>query len=164
MRKGTISRAKTLALGFSALAPFCWAPPSMAEAPQMRGDVLLQADEAVYDTDKQVVVAKGHVEIDNEGSILLADSVTYNQSTDVVTADGHVSLLYKSGNVAFADHVTLTDHMRDGALTGFGALLGKNGRLVASSAQRSEGRLTTAMHVAYTPCKICNQPGQRIPV
>jgi LPS-assembly protein len=164
MRKGTISRAKTLALGFSALAPFFLAPASMAEAPQLSGDVLLQADEAIYYPDKHVVVAKGHVEIDNEGHILLADSVTYNQSTDVVTADGHVSLLDKSGNVAFADHVTLTDHMRDGALQGFGARIGKNGRLVASSAQRSEGRFTTAQRVAYTPCKICNQPGKRTPV
>ncbi|MGC9952676.1 MAG: LPS assembly protein LptD [Rhizomicrobium sp.] len=164
MKSATTMRAKALALGFSALVPFCLAAASAAETSQLDGNVLLQADEAVYYADKQVVVAKGHVEIDYDGRILLADTVTYNQSADVVTADGHVSLLDKAGNVAFADHVTLTDHMRDGALSGFGALLGKNGRLVASSAQRSEGRLTTALHVAYTPCKICNQPGQRTPV
>ena len=165
MKKGTTSRAKALAFGFSALAPLYLTSPSAAETPQPNGDVLLQADQAVYDPDKQVVVAKGHVEIDYDGRILLADAVTYNQSADVVTADGHVSLLDdKTGNVAFAEHVTLTDHMRDGALSGFGALLGKNGRLVASSAHRSEGRFTTAVNVAYTPCKICNQPGQRTPI
>ena len=164
MKKSTESRVKKLALGLSALAPFYLSPALAAETLRPSGDVLLQADEAIYYPDKHVVVAKGHVEIDNEGRILLADSVTYNQSDDVVTAEGHVSLLDKNGNVAFADHVVLTDHMRDGALQGFGARMGKNGRLVAASAQRSEGRTTTALHVAYTPCKICNRPGQRTPV
>jgi LPS-assembly protein len=164
MKKGAKSRARALALGFSALVPFGLASASADETSALDGNVLLQADDATYYQDRQTVVANGHVEIDYGGRILLADAVTYNQSTDVVTADGHVSLLDKTGDVAFADHVTLTDQMRDGALSGFGALIGKNGRLVAASAQRSEGRITTALHVAYTPCKICNQPGQRTPV
>ncbi|HEY0281804.1 MAG TPA: LPS assembly protein LptD [Rhizomicrobium sp.] len=154
----------TLALGLSALAPFCLPPPAAAEALKPTGDVLLQADEAIYYPDRKVVVAKGNVEIEYDGRILLADSVTYDQSTDEVTADGHVSLLDKSGNVAFAKQVKLSDRMRDGALQGFGAWIGENGRLVAASAQRSEGRFTTARNVAYTPCKICNQPGRRTPV
>ncbi len=77
----------------------------------------------------------GHVEIVDQGRILEADKVTYDQKTDQVTADGHVSLTDIRGNVAFADHVVLTDHMRDGALSGFGALIGKNGRLAAASAR-----------------------------
>ncbi|MDE2184020.1 MAG: LPS-assembly protein LptD [Alphaproteobacteria bacterium] len=125
--------------------------------------VLLQADEAVYDSNTHVVTARGHVEIDDGGRILMADSVSYDQDADKVTADGHVSLLEANGNVAFADHVTLTDHMRDGALTGFGALIGKNGRLVAATAER-QGAVTVAHRIAYTPCKICNKPGQRTPV
>jgi len=126
--------------------------------------MLLQADEMVDNTATHIVTAQGHVEIDHDGRILLADRVSYNQDTDVVTADGHVTLMDALGNVAFADHVVLTDRMRDGALTGFGALLGTHGRMVAASAKRSEGRYTEARHVAYTPCKICNKPGERTPV
>jgi len=167
MKLRTKSRVKLLALGFTALVPFCLAPcraAPAAPAVKSNGDVLLQADEAVYNAASSTVTARGHVEIDYDGRILMADSVSYNQKADLVMADGHVSLLEENGNVAFATHVTLTDHMRDGALTGFGALLGKNGRLVAASAQRTQGRFTEATHVAYTPCKICNQPGQRTPV
>ena len=54
--------------------------------------------------------------------------------------------------------------MRDGALRSFAALIGKNGRMVAASATRTGGRFTEAFDAAYTPCKICNQPGQRTPV
>jgi LPS-assembly protein len=154
-------------LALAALLGSC-ATPVLAAAPTapslaVKGDVLLQADEADYDTDAHVVTARGHVEIDSDGRILLADQVTYDQIHDTTVASGHVSLTDEKGNVAFADHVTLTDKMRDGALKSFAALIGKSGRLVASSATRSQGRFVQAFDAAYTPCKICNQPGQRTP-
>ncbi|MEJ1968925.1 MAG: LPS assembly protein LptD [Rhizomicrobium sp.] len=135
-----------------------------ADTPKIRGDVLLQADEVDYDVDAQIVTARGHVEMDSDGRVLLADAVIYNQKTDVMTADGHVSVTDEKGNVAFASHVVLRDKMRDGALKSFAALLGKNGRLVAANANRTQGRYTEAFDAAYTPCKVCNQPGQRTPV
>jgi LPS-assembly protein len=94
----------------------------------------------------------------------MADRVDYDQDDDRVTARGHVTLMDKNGNVAFADHVVLTDRMRDGALSGFGALIGKNGRLAATSAQRVDGNLVIARHTVYSPCKICNTPGNRTPL
>ncbi len=154
-----------LLLGCALAVPLAFASAAPATAPEDKDkQMLLQADEAVYDSATHVITASGHVEIDYDRRILIADSVSYNQDTDVVTADGHVSLMEENGNVAFAEHVTLTEKMRDGALTGFGALLGKHGRLVAASASRTGGRFTEARHVAYTPCRICNKPGERTPV
>ena len=146
------------ALGLAALGTMAHA----ADAPANK-DMLLQADTAVYDDKTKSISAQGKVEVDYDGRILFADRVTYNQNTDQVTADGHVSLLDKTGNVAFAEHVVLTDKMRDGVIKGFGAWLGGNARMVAASAERKEGRYTIARHVAYTPCKICNKPGERVP-
>ncbi|HEY4941167.1 MAG TPA: LPS assembly protein LptD [Rhizomicrobium sp.] len=140
------------------------APIGGSAAGAIKGDVLLQADEMDYDVDAKIVTARGHVEIDSDGRTLLADTVTYDQQHDTMVASGHVSLTDEKGNVAFAEHVTLTDKMRDGALKSFAALIGKNGRLVAASATRSQGRFIEAFDGAYTPCKICNKPGQRTPV
>ncbi len=127
--------------------------------------ILLQADEVVYDGENQIVSAIGHVEIDDEGRILHADNVTYDQKSDQVTASGHVKHRgHQRQCPPFADHVVLTNGMRDGALNGFGALIGKNGRLAASSAQRIGGSLVIARHTVYSACKICNKPGQRTPV
>ena len=131
---------------------------------QSESQILLQADQIVYDGDNQTVAAVGHVEIVDRGEILMADRVTYNQKTDTVVADGHVSLTDRLGNVAFSDHVVLSDHMRDGALNGFGALIGKNGRLTAASAQRVGGTMMIAHSTNYSPCKICNQPGETKPL
>ena len=160
-----MKRGKNKWLAGSAVAALLvFAPAAAAAVETPNKDMLLQADAAEYDTAKHVVSAQGHVEIDYGGRILLADSVSYNQDTDIVTADGHVSVMDENGNVAFADHVTMTDKMRDGALSGFGALLGKHGRLVAATATRREGRYTEARNIAYTPCQICNKPGERTPV
>jgi LPS-assembly protein len=136
--------------------------PAAAARPDSQ--ILLQADQIVYDGDGQTVAAVGHVEITDQGRILIADNVTYDQKTDQVTANGHVSITDALGNVAFADHVLLTDHMRDGALNGFGALIGKNGRLAAASAQRVGDRFLIANKSVYSPCQICNQPGKRTPL
>ncbi len=133
-------------------------------APQANDAVLLQADEVIYDINQGEVTARGRVEIDYGGRILLADRVSYNQKTDTVTADGKVSVTQPNGDVAFANHVVLQDQMRDGALEGFAALIGKNGRLVAQSAKRSAGRFTEAIRAAYTPCKVCAKEGRRYPL
>ena len=130
--------------------------PAPKPAPQ-ENQVLLQADEIVYDDEHKTVSAVGHVEIVDQGRTLLAERVDYDQNTDTVTAKGHVSLTDARGNVAFADHMVLTDHMRDGALDGFGALIGKSGRLAAANAKRIRGTTYIANNSAYSPCKIASR-------
>lgn len=135
-----------------------------AETKKLGGDILLQADQVDYDVDNAIVTAHGHVEVDYDGRMLMAEKLTYDQNTDTMTASGHVDLIDAKGNVSFADHAVLTDKMRDGALEGFGALIGKNGRLAATKARREQDRYTTGYRATYSPCKICNKPGQRTPV
>jgi LPS-assembly protein len=134
------------------------------KAPSKETPMLLEADEIVYDSEAKTVSAIGHVEITDDGRTLLAERVDYDQASDKVTARGHVSITDDKGNVAFADRVVLTDHMREGALAGFGALIGKTGRLAAHSAERINGTTVIAHRTVYSPCKICNQPGQRTPL
>ena len=138
--------------------------PAPKRAAPAQDQVLLQADEMVYDDEHKVVSAVGHVEIFDQGRTLLAERVDYDQNSDTVTARGHVSLTDTRGNVAFADHMVLTDHMRNGALQGFGALIGKNGRLAATNARRVGGNTVIARNSAYSPCKICQQTASRTPL
>ena len=126
--------------------------------------VLLQADEITYDTEAGLVTAKGHVEISDDERTLLANEVTYNENTDTVTAMGNVSLQDATGNVAFADSVELTQDLREGALKGFAALIGQTGRLAASAGERHEGRFTIAHGAVFTPCMICQEEGERMPL
>src|SRR5438105_8667755 len=126
--------------------------------------IFLQADQITYDSTTAVVTAEGHVEISDEERTLLADKVTYDENTDQVTASGNVSLQDATGNVAYANQVELTRDLREGALQGFGALLGERGRLAANSAERREGRFTIAQGAIYTPCEICRDEGDVKPL
>jgi LPS-assembly protein len=163
-----VSALRVAALGACAMIPLL-AQAAQIHAPAISAPSkdtprLLEADEIDYDSEGKTVSAVGHVEITDDGRTLLAERVDYDQASDRVIARGHVSITDSKGNVAFADHVVLTDHMRDGALSGFGALIGKTGRLAATSAQRVGGTTVIAHRSAYTPCKICSQPGQRTPL
>ena len=124
--------------------------------------ILLKADRITYDSAHDVVVAEGHVEIDDKAQILLAQKVIYDEKANRVTAKGQVSLLAPNGNVAFADHVVLTNNLRDGALSGFRALIGRSGRVVASSATK-QGPVVVARNAAYTPCTLCVRTGRTTP-
>ena len=167
----------TTALAVPALAQLPGTAPKRRTAPRVatptaasscqssaRREVTYRADTLEYDPDGKTITLSGHVEVDEAGCILLAERVTYSQDDDRVTASGHVSLTDEHGNVAFFDHVVLTDRMRNGVLQGFGALIGKNGRLAATSAQRVGGTTVIANHAVYSPCEICNQPGHRTPL
>ena len=136
---------------------------AVAQTPQPNR-VLLQADEITYDSDAGLVTARGHVEISDDQRTLLADSVTYDENANSVKASGNVSLQDDSGNVAFADSVELTQDLREGALQGFAALIGQSGRLAANSGERREGRFTIAHGAVFTPCSICAESGNRMPL
>lgn len=155
---------RTLLFLSAAILPIAAQAQTRTPATQgLNGEFLLQADDVTYDTDTKIITAQGHVEIENEGRTLLADQVSYDQKNDIAVAKGHVILMDGKGNVTFINEVRLTDKMRNGTLSGFGALIGGNGRLVASNAERT-GPVTVAYNAAYTPCQICVQQGQTTPV
>ncbi len=153
----------TTALSLPAAAQTVRPPAQVTATPSADRQVVLQADSIEYDSVNQTVSAVGKVEIADQGRVLLADRVTYDQQNDRVTASGNVSVTDERGNVAFASAVVLTDRFRNGALTGFGALIGKSGRLAAASASRN-GEVIVARRAVYSPCQICKTEGRVTPL
>src|SRR5215469_588943 len=143
-------------------------PPSSKSRNTLLGppgsQMLLRADQVDYDLNTSVATAHGHVEIDYNDRVVQADTVVYDETRDKVTADGHVVMMSPNGDVVFAKHVELTDQMHDGVIQSFGALLGQYARLAAPVAQRIGGVRTVARNGIFTPCKVCNKPGQRTPL
>ncbi|HXY98738.1 MAG TPA: LPS assembly protein LptD [Stellaceae bacterium] len=126
--------------------------------------VLFSADEVQYDSDLGLIVAKGHVELNQRDQILLADTVTYNQRTDTATASGHVSLLQPSGDIVFADYVELRDNMREGFLQNVRMLLADRSRLAGNTARRVEGNRTEIRRGVYSACDPCLEDPTQAPV
>lgn len=128
------------------------------------GEVLMLADELDYDRNAKIVTATGHVELAYGERVLLADKVVYDENADTVTADGNVALLEPGGDVAFADHLTLRNEMKDGVITTLRILMANNAKLAGNDVVRKDANITTLHKGVYSPCDICTEKGQTEPV
>ncbi|MBV8133794.1 MAG: LPS-assembly protein LptD [Alphaproteobacteria bacterium] len=121
--------------------------------------IVFRADEVEYDEQLALTVARGHVEISQNGRVLLADVVSYNQRTDTVTASGNVSFSQPTGEIVFADFMELRDSMSEGFAKNVRMLLADRSRLAANTARRTNGNRTELRRGVYSPCDLCkNDP------
>jgi LPS-assembly protein len=132
--------------------------------PNSNSPVLLTADEVTYDQENGLVVASGHVEISQNDKVLLADRVSYSERTQVVTADGNVSIMDQEGNVIFADHMELSDDLKEGAISDIRMLLSDRSRIAAASGRRYAGNYTELNKAVYSPCELCASDPTRPPL
>ena len=117
--------------------------------------VVFRADEVEYDEQLALTVARGHVEISQNGRVLLADTVSYNQRTDTITASGNVSFSQPTGEIVFADFMELRDAMNEGFAKNVRMLLADRSRLAANTARRTNGNRTELRRGVYSPCDLC---------
>lgn len=132
--------------------------------------LLLEADELIYDNDRNRVIAAGNVEMFYGGRSLRADRVTYDRNTSRVFAEGNARLVEADGAVATASFFELTDDFRSGFIDslqveqdisddGFGRP--GTGRFSARRAERIEGEQTIFHRGTYTACDTCEEnPGR----
>lgn len=116
---------------------------------------LIEADQLTYDTENEIVVAIGNVEIVYDERTLMADKVTYNQKTDTIVADGNVSLTEATGEVFFAEHAELKDELKEGVIGAIRVLLADDSLMAANQGTRRAGRQSILNKVVYSPCKVC---------
>ncbi len=139
-----------------------WPRPGDAdELPSGDEPVDLTADKLIYEQDGSVARATGNVEIVQGDYLLTADEVVYHQQTDKMIAAGNVTLLHPSGNVIFADHIELTDQMREGFIKSVRLLLSDDSRVAAHQGRRRNGTVTELRKVVYSPCRICDDDPSR---
>ena len=119
--------------------------------------IVFRADTVEYDEQLALTVARGHVEISQNGETLLADTATYNQRTDTITASGHVSLSQPTGEILFADYLELRDAMKEGFGKDVRMLLSDRSRLAANTARRTNGNRTELRRAVYSPCDLCRK-------
>lgn len=137
--------------------------PAGAAAQQMPSDqpVLLLADEVIHNRELDLVTARGHVEISQEGRVLQADTVNYNLRLDVMTASGNVSLLEPTGEVLFANYVELSGDLKEGLARDIRMLLANDARMAAVSGTRTGGDKTSLNHALYSACRPCQDDPDR---
>lgn len=134
----------------------------VAEDPDAR--MLLEANELVYDFDRNIVSAEGDVEIHYRGHVIESDRVIYDQNTRRVFARGNVRLQQPDGTVTYAETVELTDDFREGFVEQLTVVTTEDARFAAISAERVEDNLTIFTQGVYTACEPCKEDPSRAPV
>jgi LPS-assembly protein len=135
------------------------APPPRSAQSSESSPVLYYADSQTYDRDLGILILKGNVEFNHQGSVLEADYVTYNEQADIVTASGNVRLRQPNGEIDFVNYLELTGDMKEGVVLQLRALLEDDSKIVASEGRKFENRQELDQAV-YTPCELC---GDKLP-
>lgn len=119
------------------------------------GPALLIADQVTHDEEAGVVTAEGNVEVTRGTRRLRADAIRYEESRDQMFAEGNVVLLEPTGEVLFADRVTLSGDLRDGLVNQLRARLADNSLFAAARGRRIEGTRIDMDRAVFTPCRVC---------
>ncbi len=112
-----------------------------------------------YDTNTDVVTAKGAVRMFREGSRLRADTVVWNRKTGKVLATGDIAVTNPQGDIAYGDQIELTDSLKDGVVDNMLVVLEQGGRMAAAQGTREADGTLNLRSAAYTPCSVTNSEG-----
>ena len=126
--------------------------------------MLLEADELIYNQDGKTISAVGSVRIEYGGNNLVAKKVTYNQKTGRLLAEGNVEIIQPDGNRIYADKIDVTDDFKDGFINALRLETTDNTRFAAESAERVAGEVTTFNQGVYTACEPCKDNPEKPPL
>lgn len=126
--------------------------------------MLLEADELVYNNDDDTVSAVGNVQIAYEGYNLTAQRVTYSRRSGRVIAQGSVEILEPSGARVYAEEIDVTDDFSDGFVSSLRVETTDNTRFAAESAERRDGEIAVFNNGVYTACEPCRENPEKPPL
>ncbi len=159
--------ALSLVLCLSPDAPVFAAPaadhPPAAPAPKPPDKLVIDADELIYDRDKDTVTARGSVQLFYQGRILQADRVTYNRKSKRVYAEGHAKMTDEHGDIIYGTRFELSENFRDGFIDSVQALTADKTRFTSPRGERTNGAVTVLDKGSYTACEPCKDHPERPP-
>lgn len=129
-----------------------------------RAQMLLEADELIYDDVNNSVSAVGNVQIAYDGYTLVAERITYDRNSGRVIAFGGVEIVEPSGNRIFAEEIDITDDFQDGFVSALRVETPENTRFAAESAERRDGEIAVFNNGVYTACEICQENPSKPPL
>ena len=134
--------------------------PAPAKPPDK---LVIDADELIYDKDKNTVTAQGSVQLFYQGRLLQADRVVYNRVTKRVYAEGHAKMTDEHGDIVYGTRFELSENFRDGFIDSVQALTSDKTRFTSPRGERMNGDVTVLEKGSYTACEPCKDHPERPP-
>ena len=156
-----------LVAGAASVAPGpAWAQKakSAAPAPKPTDKLMVEANELVYDKEKDTVSAVGNAQLYYQGRTLEADRVIYDRKSKRVFAEGNARIIEANGTKYFGDRFELTDDFKNGFIDSLRSQSPDKQRFSAARAERTEGETSVFERGTYTPCEPCKTDPKRPPL
>jgi LPS-assembly protein len=131
---------------------------------QPKSRLLVDAREIVYDNDRELVQAKGDVQLYYQGRTLEADRVTYDRKTKRVYAEGNAKLTETTGQILYSDRFELTDDFRDGFIDSLRIVAPDKQKITAARGERIDGETNVFERGTYTACDTCKDNPEKPPL
>ncbi len=126
--------------------------------------LLLEADQLIYDFDRETITAVGGVQIYYDGYTVEAARLRYDQRSGRLIAIGGVRITEPNGNVITANEVDITDDFREGFIKSLNVDTAQRARFTADSAERRDGNITVFNRGSYTACPSCDDNPDKAPI
>ncbi len=135
--------------------------PTTIDAPAVEAEdqIGFAADAMNYDSDAEVVIAEGNVQMNREAIEMRSDKVTWDRKTGKVFAEGNVVIKNPEGDTAYGDKIELTDTLRDGVVENLLVVLDNGSRMAAVKGTRFENGNIELENAAYTACSVEDSEG-----
>ncbi len=144
-------------------APSPPSPPAPTQQAKPQDKLVIDADQLIYDKDKNTVTAEGSVQLFYQGRVLQADRVVYNRATKRVYAEGHAKMTDEHGDIVYGTRFDLTDNFRDGFIESVQLLTSDKTRFSSPRVERQNGDVVVLQKGSYTACEPCKDHPERPP-
>jgi LPS-assembly protein len=138
-------------------------PPAQSTQAKSPDKLVIDADQLIYDKDKNTVTAEGSVQLFYQGRVLQADRVIYDRASKRVYAEGHAKMTDEHGNVVYGSRFALSDDFANGFMESVQVLTTDKTRFTSPRIERSNGDVTVLQNGAYTACEPCKDHPERPP-
>lgn len=135
------------------------APAAGQSQPSEPRQVDFEATTLEYDSENDVVTARGDVVLRSEDQSVRADALAWNRRTGIIMANGNVRVVDADGNQLYSSSIELNDKFEAGAMEDLLLALREGGRLAAESGQRGADGTVTLNRAAYTACAVTDTEG-----
>ncbi|MEM7664797.1 MAG: LPS assembly protein LptD [Pseudomonadota bacterium] len=118
-----------------------------------------EAEQLAYDSESDVVTARGDVILRSEDRSVRADQVVWDRGSGTIEATGNIRFVDENGNQLYTDSLELSDTFEAGAMDDLLLALRAGGRLAARSGARGEDGTIVLTDAAYTACAVTGLDG-----
>ncbi|WP_208977714.1 LPS-assembly protein LptD [Labrenzia sp. 011] len=113
-------------------------------------NLLLESSEITYDFDRDLIVARGDVQVYYDGNTVQAEQIIFDRKSEQLKATGNVIFIESSGNIVRTEEMTLSEDFSEGFARALQIDTTKRTRFLAEQARREGDNITTIENGVYT--------------